>query len=342
MHANLWANVRAGLDNTRVEVFTDVTGAVALPWELLRDPKTDAALALRAKSFVRSYSKGVQKTDRPTTSDKIRILLVICRPSGGEDVPFRSVAGKLIKSLSNEAHETFTLDVLRPPTFEQLSKVFRSAKTKGEPYHIVHFDGHGGYLDTSQDLPPELLRKLIPLMLGEPREGSHGFLFFENPKPDNAEENFQLVGGSVLGKLLVETDVPILVLNACRSAHAEIQEQPKAEKEADGRPLSSPCLRFTRTRSDECRRDGHSRHALQRLRGDRRPIRRGLVCRTRAAGRASAKPSAWDASNSPPSRCARSPSILSPCRIGRCLLRMRPRQFNCYLNRRSRARAPTD
>ena len=230
---DLWSNLRAELDNTRVEVFTDVKGAVALPWELLRDPKTDAALALRAKSFVRSYTKGVQRPDRPAKADKIRILLVICRPGGGEDVPFRSVAGKLIKSLSDEARETFELDVLRPPTFEQLSKVLRNAKAKGEPYHIVHFDGHGGYLDTSNDKPSEFLRRLVPLMLSGPREGSHGFLFFEHPKPDNTDENYQLVDGLVLGKLLVETDVPVLVLNACRSAHAEIQEKPNTKEEAE-------------------------------------------------------------------------------------------------------------
>ena len=73
----------------------------------------------------------------------IRILLVICRPGGNEDVPFRSVAARLIKGLSESAREAFQLDVLRPPTFEQLAKVLRAAKTRGEPYHLLHFDGHG-------------------------------------------------------------------------------------------------------------------------------------------------------------------------------------------------------
>lgn len=54
---DLWANLRAGLDNIRIELFTDVRGAISLPWELLRDPKTDAVLALRAKAFVRSYTR---------------------------------------------------------------------------------------------------------------------------------------------------------------------------------------------------------------------------------------------------------------------------------------------
>ena len=36
---DLWAVLRHKLDNTRVEINTDVQGANALPWELLRDPK---------------------------------------------------------------------------------------------------------------------------------------------------------------------------------------------------------------------------------------------------------------------------------------------------------------
>jgi len=143
-------DLRKKLDDTRVEVVTDVAGATALPWELLRDTRTDALMALRAKSFVRGYSKPVQKAYLPKMQEKIRILLVICLPGGREDVPFRSVARRLLKGLVEEAREAFELDVLRPPTFEQLSKVLRDAKAKGQPYHIVHFDGHGAYLETDK------------------------------------------------------------------------------------------------------------------------------------------------------------------------------------------------
>ena len=54
----------------------------------------------------------------------------------------------MLKGLTDAARERFELDVLRPPTFEQLSKTLRNAKAQGKPYHIVHFDGHGGYLNT--------------------------------------------------------------------------------------------------------------------------------------------------------------------------------------------------
>jgi hypothetical protein len=55
------------------------------------------------------------------------------------------------------------------------------------------------------------------------RPGQHGYLLFEDPK---SEENQQLVDGPTLGRLLIATGVPVLVLNACRSAYAEARDQP--------------------------------------------------------------------------------------------------------------------
>src|SRR5258706_394039 len=98
---DLWANLRGELNDTRVEIVTGVREATALPWELLRDPKTDAALALEAQSFVRASSQPARRPRLPqSASGPIRILLAICRPGGRDDVPFRSVASRLLKGLS--------------------------------------------------------------------------------------------------------------------------------------------------------------------------------------------------------------------------------------------------
>ena len=35
------------------------------------------------------------------------------------------------------------LTVLRPPTFDALRQAVRQAADAGEPFHVVHFDGHG-------------------------------------------------------------------------------------------------------------------------------------------------------------------------------------------------------
>ena len=196
---DLWATLRARLNETRIEIVTTVTEATTIPWELIRDPKTDTPLPLRARSFVHAHPQAAQVPKIPEAdAGPIRILLVICRPGGRDDVPFRSVASRLVKGLSGDARALFQLDVLRPPTFEQLGRTLRRAYADGKPYHIVHFDGHGGYVNAT-------------------RSGSHSRLLFENPA---AGDNRQLVDGTALGKLLAETGVPVLVLNACRSAYA--------------------------------------------------------------------------------------------------------------------------
>jgi hypothetical protein len=203
---DVWASVRPELSDARVEIASGVREATTIPWELLRDPETGTPLALRAQAFVRASSQAAQPPRLPQTrSGPIRILLVICRPRRGDDVPFRSVASRLLKGLSDADLEAVRLDLLRPPTFEQLARKLREAKAKGEPYHVVHFDGHGAYGE------------------GGPRAGAHGYLMFENPALD---KNYEPVDGPALGGLLAETEAPVLVLNACRSAHADPPTSP--------------------------------------------------------------------------------------------------------------------
>jgi tetratricopeptide (TPR) repeat protein len=206
----MWVNARNHENDLRVEIVTDAERATALPWELLRDPDTDTALALHAQSFVRAAPEAPRQALAPEQQHIIRILLVICRPGGGDDVPFRSVASRLIKGLSAEARQVFQLDVLRPPTFARLGQALREAKAAGAPYHVVHFDGHGVY--GMPDLLPVDMTKIRYRVAGP-----QGFVLFESDQADRRE----LVHGSRLGDLLVQNDVPLLVLNACRSAHAE-------------------------------------------------------------------------------------------------------------------------
>ncbi len=149
--ARLWDAAADGLAGTRVEVDAGVEGGVAVPWELLRDPATGGVLALRAGAFVRTHFQAAASPDVPEAAGTLRVLLVICRPGGRADVPFRSVASQLVR-LSSTAREAFQLDVLRPPTFDQLVQVLKAARAAGEPYHVVHFDGHGVYLDPADVL----------------------------------------------------------------------------------------------------------------------------------------------------------------------------------------------
>jgi CHAT domain len=216
----LWTRARSGLVSTRVEVVAGAEDTTAVPWELLRDPGTDTTVALRARSFVRSQPPGAeqqgQAASRGTT---IRILFVICRP-GVVDIPLRSVVNYLVRRTATTPN-ALELQVLRPPSFAELQRVLEDASHRGMPYDIVHFDGHGIYVDaTDDDELAGVLNSKTPLrykpLLSALRPGAHGYLLFEEPGTDM---NLQIVDGPALGQLLAATDVPVLILNACRSAY---------------------------------------------------------------------------------------------------------------------------
>ncbi|MEL7434783.1 MAG: CHAT domain-containing protein, partial [Chloroflexota bacterium] len=210
----IWGNCLSKLREMRIEVKTSVEAATAIPWELLYVPEIDNYLCLEAQSFVRSYKEGDRKTD-PDDSDVVRVLLVICRPNAANDVPFRSVASRIIKSLGTSINEHVQLEVLRPATFESLSEKLRGAKLAGKPYHIVHFDGHGAYKNGTQETNNS--------QLSDTRFGDKGgYLIFEDPESKN---NRKEVDGVELGQLLAQADVPMLVLNACQSAYAEARNE---------------------------------------------------------------------------------------------------------------------
>jgi tetratricopeptide (TPR) repeat protein len=234
----LWDAVAETLPDTRIEIDAGVEAGSAVPWELLRDPVTNGALALRAAAFVRSHPEAAVLAPAPKPMvGGLRALLVICRPSGRDDVPFRSVASHLVR-LSRRAREAFRLDVLRPPTFAQLTRVLEAARAAGEPYQVVHFDGHGAWLDAQAaagDMPTRGFDRNMFSLASPPRMGSHGFLVFEDPGTSGKP---QLVDGPALGALLADAGVGILVLNACRSAHADLVTSPEteaAEMDAHGR-----------------------------------------------------------------------------------------------------------
>ncbi|HZF08751.1 MAG TPA: hypothetical protein VFE33_08185 [Thermoanaerobaculia bacterium] len=141
-------------EEPRVEIVTGVREATSIPWELLRELEEEAPVALCARSFVRAQPNPAEPPKLPTlrAGTPLRILLVICRPYGRDDVPFRSVSAGILKSLPEKARQVFDFDVLRPPTFEALAATLHRAHAAGKPYQIVHFDGHGGFFDMERFL----------------------------------------------------------------------------------------------------------------------------------------------------------------------------------------------
>jgi tetratricopeptide (TPR) repeat protein len=221
----IWFAVREGLADLRVEIASGIAEAAAIPWELMRDPQSDSAIALRVQAFVRVQSDpNIDFIPIPPAEEgRIRLLYVVCRPRGSDDVELRAVVNRLLQDLGEDLAR-FDITALRPPTFEQLQKELTAAKAAGRPFHIVHFDGHGMYEDLSQTTLADWLKAINVLTLGGKPNGQHGYLLFEHP---GSREKMRPVSGGELGQLLHDTGVPVLTLNACQSAMHQAMPGPK-------------------------------------------------------------------------------------------------------------------
>jgi tetratricopeptide (TPR) repeat protein len=215
----IWFAVRPHLADLRVEIASGIAEAASIPWELMRDPESDSAIALRVQAFVRVQSNpNIGFVPLPSAEEgRIRLLYIVCRPGGRDDVELRAVVNRLLQDLGEDLAR-FDITALRPPTFEQLQKELTAAKAAGRPFHIVHFDGHGMYEDLSQTTLADWLKAINLVTLGGKLNGKHGYLLFEHP---GSHEKMRPVSGGELGQLLHDTGVPVLALNACQSAMHE-------------------------------------------------------------------------------------------------------------------------
>jgi len=94
-----------------------------------------------------------------------------------------------------------SIQVLSPPTLPALREELDRARCVSEPYHVVHFDGHGIY-DRTVGL---------------------GGLCFEDPEDTGKldKRRHVTVFTSELGPLLQYHRIPLVFLEACQTAQAE-------------------------------------------------------------------------------------------------------------------------
>lgn len=183
---------------------------LAWPWEALHD-STLGYFAHRAR-IQRRLNHDIPEPPALTglPQDRIHILLITARPFE-DDVEYRSISRPLVDLIRREKLPT-SVQVLRPPTFDALQQHLAENPRR---YHILHFDGHGGYgAQTPAPNPGHF-------------HGSEGRLLFE--KNDGSPDE---ITAARLATMLQGCTIPFVVLNACRSATLDAQA-------AEGRAFAS-------------------------------------------------------------------------------------------------------
>src|SRR5260370_36406092 len=113
---------------------------LSLPWELIHD-KGGFLLQGPNAVRVRSTLPSQDSQEAVATKPPIRVLLLSPRPedeSAGY-IDHRASARPLVEALS-KLGDLAEFKILTPPTFAALEQ-----ELQREPYHVVHFDGHGVY-----------------------------------------------------------------------------------------------------------------------------------------------------------------------------------------------------
>jgi tetratricopeptide (TPR) repeat protein len=188
---------------TKLVFRSESPGLLGLPWELMHDPERPTPLALDLAGMSRSLPAAHLSDTVPVSGGRLRVLMVISRPAGTEDVGYQMIARPLLRRLEAVRGEV-DLVVLRPPTLDAMAEALAAAAAEGEPFQVVHFDGHG-----------VLNRRRVPgsspVNAGREPE-AEGMLAFEIPV-GGADK----VPASRLAQVLKHAKVPVVVLNACQS-----------------------------------------------------------------------------------------------------------------------------
>ncbi len=184
---------------------------LSLPWEILHDGTgylSQGGAGVRVRRRLPNRKQVITiKADLP-----IRVLLLSPRPeqtdANGNMTGYidHRVSGQALVGAMENLGGLVQVDILQPPTFPALKAALKQARDAGDPYEIVHFDGHGVY----------------------DRRVGLGALCFEHPSDSEklGQRRVDLVKADKLAAELRGYGVPLVYLDACQTAQSEAD--PKA------------------------------------------------------------------------------------------------------------------
>ena len=180
---------------------------LSLPWELLHDGRGFLFHGKHPVRVRRRLPNRHQQAHRPTGLP-IRILLVSPRPEEENRVAYldHRISAKPLIEAAESLGELAKITMLVPPTFPALEEALQKADDAGEPFDVIHFDGHGIY----------------------DKEHGLGALCFEDPNEAEKLEKraMQLIDAERLAEVIRDHRIPLVFLEACQTAKTE--EDPTA------------------------------------------------------------------------------------------------------------------
>jgi tetratricopeptide (TPR) repeat protein len=196
---------RGASDEAQAVAAEAATELLSLPWELLHDGRAWLFQGRNAVRVRRRLPNRLQQPEHPTALP-VRILLVSPRPekdAKGNPVGYfdhRVSARPLMDAVENLG-DLARLTVLQPPTYAALERALRDG-AEGQPFDVVHFDGHGVY----------------------DRRLGLGGLCFEDPKDEDRweERTLDFVDAVRLAGLVRQHRIPLVFLEACQSAVTDV------------------------------------------------------------------------------------------------------------------------
>jgi tetratricopeptide (TPR) repeat protein len=223
--------------NRVLTISSEDAGILALPWELLHDPKGVFLFREKPHISIRRKITGATKGRAPfavVAKDNLHLLFVVSRPSDAGFIDPRADPQAVIDALEQHAPGRVTWEFLRPATLNAL--VARLDDETKRPVDILHFDGHGVFRQVSEEdikKKPDLFGKSLQSEIqrerqvrGEAAAGKPvgvGFLVFE--KDDGLTH---LIPAEDLAENLYRSKVGLVVLSACQTAALDAQGDPMA------------------------------------------------------------------------------------------------------------------
>ena len=110
---------------------------------------TDAAGSLALRVSIRRQLEAPEALIAREVQLPLRILYIVSRPEDAGFIDPR-VTTKALFAAIDPLGAAVKLDFCRPPTLTRMGEMLREAQQAGDGYDVLHFDGHGTFLQQQQ------------------------------------------------------------------------------------------------------------------------------------------------------------------------------------------------